>query len=58
MTTKEAVDHLRKELKNDKGYYHSWMCNIAMAFQDEYAANYKHEGIHKISSLIACNFFS
>ena len=34
MTTKQAVDKLRKSLKEDEGYYQSWKANIAMAFVD------------------------
>lgn len=56
MTTKEAVDHLIKELKNDPSYYHSWKCSIAMAFQDEYKENYRHGGVFSISNMAADRF--
>lgn len=34
ITTKQAVEQLRKVLREDKDYYYSWQANIAVAFQD------------------------
>lgn len=56
MTTKEAIDHLRNALKEDDNYYHTWVANIAVAFQDEFHFHYKHEGIHEISNRAAERF--
>jgi len=36
MKTKDAVDHLVKQLNKDKGYRESWKANIAMAFLDSW----------------------
>lgn len=35
MTTKEAMDHLRKAIKEDAAYAWSWHCNIAVCAMDE-----------------------
>lgn len=57
MTTKEAIEHLSKELKNDSGYWYSWQANIAVQFQDELARRgYKLPDQHDISNVAANNF--
>ena len=38
MTTKEAIQHLSKELTSDEEYWYTWQANIACAFYDELAA--------------------
>ena len=35
MTTRQAVEKLIHELKNDEGFRISWKANIAMAFCDQ-----------------------
>lgn len=67
-TLKEAINVLQKHLKEDKSegsYYHSWVCNIAMAFKDEYSRQTKDLGvveigyaqdIHKIANQAAKDF--
>jgi len=57
------IKSLQKSLKKDKSvgsYYHSWQCNIAMAFKDEYDRNekkYKNgHDIHTIANQAAKNF--
>jgi len=56
VTTKEAIDHLSKALKEDPDYYRTWVANIAVAIQDEFAINHQHFGIHTISNLAAERF--
>lgn len=34
MTTKEAMDHLKQAINEDRSYAWSWHCNIAVPFQD------------------------
>jgi hypothetical protein len=59
MTTKEAVDKIRYEIKNDKGYYIAWQSNIAVAFRDElHRRGYKLPDEHEISNQAAQNFIS
>ena len=58
MTTKEAIDHLRKVLKEDESYRQTWVANIAVAFQDEFHYSRKHSGIHEISNKAAERFLS
>lgn len=59
ITTKEAVDHLRSELKKDQGYYFSWQSSIAVSFQNELSRNgYKLPDQHKISNDAAKSFLS
>lgn len=41
ITTKQAVNKLCEELRNDKDYYYSWQANIAMQFQDIYWDTFK-----------------
>lgn len=36
---KQAVDTLRKALKDDPEYYSSWQANIAIAFVDEFSSS-------------------
>ena len=50
MTTKEAVDHLVKMLKEDEGYRIGWRANIAVQFQDAFARDHRYKGVHEISN--------
>ena len=34
--TAEALSHITKQLKTDKGYRESWKANIAMAYKDNW----------------------
>jgi len=52
---KELVKELRKD-KEPGSYYHSWQCNIAVAFQDEFNRSYVKNGVHEISNQAAKNF--
>ena len=60
ITTKQAVDKLCKELKEDEGFWFSWKANIAMSFYDAYERVYgsqeKGETLHEISNDAAENF--
>lgn len=59
LTTKEAVDHLCEQLRNDSGYYYSWQANIAMQFKDACArAGYQFPDLHKLSNEAAINFLN
>lgn len=69
ITTKEAMEQLIKELKEDPQYYYSWQANIAMAFKDAYDWEWKNlnefrEGvpekpsIHKVANDAAKNFLN
>jgi len=58
-TTKQAVEKLCKELKEDEGYYIVWKANIAMAFKDEFYRTYPENElaeIHNIANNAADNF--
>ena len=65
----EAIKVLQKHLSEDKSegsYYHSWVCNIAMAFkdvanpkiEDAHISEYEitKEDIHEIANQAAINF--
>lgn len=57
MTTKDAIEHLTKALKEDSGYYYSWQANIAVQFDDEcrrHKINFPQ--LHDISNKAAINF--
>ena len=54
MTTKEAMNHLRKVLKEDPEYAWSWHCNIAMAAFDE---GLDHEHANKAAGRFMYNCF-
>lgn len=56
MTTKEAVNHLVKELKADADYYYTWQANIAMAFKDEFDRSYLSKGVHEMATKAAKDF--
>ncbi len=63
MTTKEAIEHISKELKDDEGYWISWQANIAMAFIDEWqrlvdigGLPSTREHVHLIANRAADNF--
>lgn len=64
MTTKEAVEKLTTELKNDPGFRETYKANIAVAFQDEYDYFYKkyngvtRADIHQISNQAAERFLN
>lgn len=58
-----AIKVLQKHLKGDKSegsYYHSWVCNIAMAFKDEYdrTPDVFKSDIHTIANEAAKNFLN
>ncbi len=57
MNTKEALDLLRKAMKDDPDYAHGWHCNIAMMCKDsmeEYDILYS--DVHKIGNEAASRF--
>lgn len=58
ITTKEAVEKLCKELKEDESYYDSWQANIAMAFLDTFNEEHpqKLSSIHAIANNAADRF--
>jgi hypothetical protein len=56
ITTKEAVDQLRKALKEDSQYYYAWQSNIAVQFQDHFRQDCLHKGVHEISNNAAKAF--
>jgi hypothetical protein len=64
ITTKEVMDQLCKDLKEDKregSYYYSWQCNIAMSFFDECLRNkdkvkVSTKNLHEITNKAAKNF--
>lgn len=59
MTTKEAVDKLRAELKADQQYYYAWQSNIAMAMMDElHRRGYRLPGEHEMANEAAKSFLS
>ncbi len=49
----EALDVLKKALKEDDGFAYSWHCNVAVAFQD---AAKKGFSIHRVSNEAATIF--
>lgn len=54
-----AINTLTKELSKDKSkgsYYHSWQCNIAMAFTDACNEFANKESLPAISNVAAKNF--
>ena len=59
-----AMEVLVKHLKEDEGYRHSWVANIAVAFQDEFELERKKKGdlryddIHAISNKAADKFIT
>ena len=64
MTTKDAINHLSEEFKNDPAYRQGWEANIAMAFYDTARQYRKKAGrkyltlvdIHRIGNQAANNF--
>lgn len=56
----KAVRGLRKALRDDETYRQTWQANIAVCFQDEFAANSPdlREAIHKISNKAADRFLN
>lgn len=58
----EAMKVVTAEIKNDPGYRIGWQANIAVAFQDEFARQYKERlgdfDIHDISNKAANNFLN
>lgn len=46
----EAVNTLQNELRTDKGFYHVYQSNIAMAFVDE-AAKYHAGGVYDFQKI-------
>lgn len=58
-TTKEAMDHLCKALKEDAAYRYSWQANIAVQFQDACKrAEINFPGLHRLSNEAADNFLT
>jgi hypothetical protein len=59
-TTKEAIETLCNELREDEDYYYSWQANIAMAFKDEMErGGYEvDEQVHEIANDAAKNFLN
>lgn len=60
ITTEQAIKHLQKVLAQDPEYHYSWVCNIAMAFKDEYRraterSQYELD-FHTIANNAAINF--
>ena len=57
LTTKQAVDHLRQELKADSGYWHAWKSNIAESFLNElWRKGYKLPHDYEVANEAAENF--
>ena len=64
MTTKDAINHLSAEFKNDPAYRQGWEANMAMAFYDTARRYRKKTGrkyltlvdIHRIGNQAACSF--
>ncbi len=63
ISTKEAVEKLVQELRQDESYWITWQANIAMAFKDEWQKTYDELGhpstrlhIHNIANKAAENF--
>lgn len=63
----EAIKVLSKHLREDKDLYRAYKDNIAMAFQDEYARQFKDSGLYneyvgikssiwQVSNIAASNF--
>lgn len=52
----QAVEKLSEALKSDAGYWQTWKANIAVQFQDEFAREHRHRGVHEISNNAAENF--
>lgn len=58
------IDELKKMLKEDKEYFHSWQANIAVCFQDQCAKVKRDKkylntsDIHEISNISAKNFLN
>ena len=59
MTTKKAMDHLRKALREDHEYFYGWQANIAMSFYDEMEKRgYKLPDLHVIANNAARRFLT
>ena len=58
MTTKEAVEHLIAQFKEDPGYRQTWVANIAVQFQDAFHELHRHQGVHAISNVAAERFMN
>ena len=70
MSTKEAVEKLTSELKNDAGFRETYKANIATAFQLEFDKQFEihkpnfskwlftENGVHEISNKAADNFLN
>lgn len=63
-SVEKAVERITAEMIKDKSegsYYHSWQCNIAMAFRDEWERHdtskyVKSEHLHMVANNAAKNF--
>ena len=51
MTTKDAINHLSAEFKNDPAYRQGWEANLAMAFYDT-ARQYRKKAGRKYLTLV------
>jgi hypothetical protein len=52
----KAMDRLRKELKNDDSYAHTWHCNLAMATYDSMSDDMDHNEKHACGNEAATRF--
>lgn len=53
---KSPITDLVAALLKDKEYMQVWICNISIAFQDEFRRSHKENGINNISNQAAKNF--
>lgn len=59
MTTKESVEKLTSELRNDPDFWESYKANIAMAFYDEAKqANWEYVDLHEVANKAAERFLN
>ena len=56
ITTEQAVQKLREELRSDDGYRQTWKATLAVCYQDATASAFMHAGIHEISNAAADRF--
>ncbi len=52
MSTQESVEHLAKQLREDKDFYFTYQSSIAMSFYDEYFKGWEREDVLKESKNI------
>lgn len=51
ITTRQAVEVICKDLREDEGYYIAWKANIAMAFEDEFYRTYPENQLAEIHNI-------